>query len=260
MTTDYELKRQERIERFRELAEKNKALSDKTAERAAAMASVIPMGQPILIGHYSEKSDRNYRERIHNTFGKAVELSKKAEYYEQKAESAEENTSISSDDPEATTKLKEKIAAAEANQLKMREFNKCLRAKDNEGMLKLGFSQAMIDELTKPDFCGRIGFADYQLTNNNSNIRRMKERLTHLEHLKTRETDELTIGDVRIVGNTEANRLQMFFPGKPSDDTRSLLKSRGFRWSPTEGAWQRHLSNAAIYEAKYIANKLQEVS
>lgn len=35
--------------------------------------------------------------------------------------------------------------------------------------------------ILQPDFCGRVGYADYELTNNNANIRRMKQRLEQLE-------------------------------------------------------------------------------
>jgi hypothetical protein len=48
----------------------------------------------------------------------------------------------------------------------------------------------------------------------------------------------------------------MIFPGKPAAEERDKLKSYGFRWSPTEGAWQRHLSNAAKYAAETIAKEL----
>jgi hypothetical protein len=52
------------------------------------MASIIPFGQPILGGHHSEKRDRNYRDKIHNTYGKAFELQDKVGYYKDKAETA----------------------------------------------------------------------------------------------------------------------------------------------------------------------------
>lgn len=38
---------------------------------ARDMAVQTPFGQPILVGHHSENRDRNFRDRIHNTFGKA---------------------------------------------------------------------------------------------------------------------------------------------------------------------------------------------
>ncbi len=253
---DYESKKQERIKRYEELAAKNKAAAVATHTRAHEMAEVIPFGQPILIGHHSEGKDRRYREKIHRTFKKSFELDKKANYYEEKAVSAASNQSISSDDPEAITKLKEKIAAAEENQAKMRAFNKCLRAKDNDGMLALGFNQAMINELAKPDFCGRVGFADYQMTNNNSNIHRMKERLSRLEKLSTQTTTQVKHGDITIIRNVDENRLQIVFPDKPDDEIRKQLKSRGFRWSPTSGVWQRQLSNTAIWYAEDLVREI----
>jgi hypothetical protein len=256
---DYETKKQAKIERYKELADKNRKASDQAAKHAHNMLETIPLGQPILIGHYSEKRDRNFRAKINSGFGKSVELDKKADYYEDKAATAESNTAISSDDPEAVTKLKGKIASAESNQTKMREFNKLLRKKDNAGMLALGFNQSQIDALSKPDFCGRVGFADYQLTNNNANIHRMKERLNHLERQSKQETKETIKGDIRIIDNVGLNRLQIIFPGKPSDEVRTALKHRGFRWSPSEGAWQRQRSNGAIYDANQIVDKLQEV-
>ena len=47
-------------------------------------------------------------------------------------------------------------------------------------------------------------------------------------------------GTVEI--NRDANRLQIFFEGKPDEATRNTLKENGFRWSPKAGAWQRQLN------------------
>ena len=96
------------------------------------------------------------------------------------------------------------------------------------------------------------------MSNNSANIRRMKDRLAGIEKRRDMDTTEITVGDVRIVDNVELNRLQMFFPGKPSDEVRHELKHSGFRWSPREGAWQRHRSNWAIREAKDITRKIKE--
>jgi hypothetical protein len=38
----------------------------------------------------------------------------------------------------------------------------------------------------------------------------------------------------------------------PAEAIRRELKSNGFRWSPTLGAWQRHRSNRATYLAKLM--------
>lgn len=78
-----------RAERSVNRAEKAKQRSDSLYNTASEMASVIPMGQPILVGHHSEKRDRRYREQIHNKMGQSVREQEKAEYYRSKAESAE---------------------------------------------------------------------------------------------------------------------------------------------------------------------------
>ena len=96
---DYEQRRQDRIERFEERAAKARQEADATYSQAKSMADVIPFGQPILVGHHSEQRDRNYRDRIHNKFGKSFELEDKAKHYESRAASAEANHAISSDDP-----------------------------------------------------------------------------------------------------------------------------------------------------------------
>jgi len=262
MRSNFEERRENRIERYQELAEKHEINSDNLHSRAESMASVIPFGQPILVGHHSEGRDRNYRARITNTFKKSFQEQEKANYYKEKAATAASNTAIFSDDPEAVTLLKEKIAGLERNQEAMKIGNKIINRKSGtveEKIVELiaaGFSEKIATELLEPDFCGRTGFPGFELTNNNANIRRLKERLAHLQKQETQETTEKEINGIRIVDNVEDNRLQIFFPGKPSEEIRGKLKSWGFRWSPMVGAWQRHRSNAATYAAKQITAAL----
>jgi hypothetical protein len=80
----------ERAERYEGLAEKTHDKASQLYSDAEKMASIIPLGQPILIGHHSERSDRNYRDRIHNKYGKAFETFDKAKEYEEKASTASE--------------------------------------------------------------------------------------------------------------------------------------------------------------------------
>ena len=255
---DYEDRKQARIARYNQLADKNNKQAEQNFKHAHDMASIIPFGQPILIGHHSEKTDRNFRKRIQNTYQRASQLYAKAEYYKEKAKTAESNTAISGDDPEAIAKLTDKIAKAEELQAIMRTFNKLLKNKDNEGMLALGFKQSEIDTLSKPDFCGRVGFPSYKLTNNNTNIHRMKQRLKCLQVHSNDTTTKKIIGDISIIDNVELNRLQIIFPCKPDDNMRKALKSSGFRWCPSEGAWQRHRSTQASYLAKQIVDNIRQ--
>lgn len=77
MRSDFEERRERRIGRAEELAEKNKNLSKSLFEKSGKMAEVIPFGQPILVGHHSEKADRNYRNKIQNKMSKSVEAGNK---------------------------------------------------------------------------------------------------------------------------------------------------------------------------------------
>jgi hypothetical protein len=63
-------------------------------------------------------------------------------------------------------------------------------------------------------------------------------------------------GEMRI--NIDINRVQFFFNGKPSDDTRSQLKIYGFKWAPSEGAWQRQRTPQAIRVAKCLIPEVEE--
>ncbi len=77
-----------RVERYEARAETAEAQSTAAWETSNKIASFIPFGQPILVGHHSEKRHRRDIEKIGNAMNKSVELSNKAEYYSDKAESA----------------------------------------------------------------------------------------------------------------------------------------------------------------------------
>lgn len=261
---EYQERKQSKIDRYRELAEKNKNESSALWDQGNKMASVIPFGQPILVGHHSENRDRNYRNKIDNKFRKSIEIEEKATYYEEKAERMESNNAIFSDDPEAGEKIAEKIKRLENNQNIMKLSNKIIKSNKPDAvkideLIKLNFTESQAVKLLAPDFCGRLGFPSYALTNNNANINRLKKRLTYVEKLASVETSEIEINGVKIVDNQDANRLQIFFPNIPSPEIRTELKRSGFRWSPTNKAWQSYRSAQANWKAKEIVNKLNEV-
>jgi hypothetical protein len=51
-------------------------------------------------------------------------------------------------------------------------------------------------------------------------------------------------------------RLQLLFDGKPDEKTRSVLKSNGFKWAPSQNAWQRQLTENAKYSLQRIIKEL----
>ena len=164
---------------------------------------------------------------------------------------------ISADDPQALEKLRTKLAELERIQNVMKGVNAALRKKDTQAgdakLAEMGFAPEAIKRLRTPDYCGRIGYPDYELTNNSANIRRIRCRIEELEKRETEPAPEGWAFDGgAVVVNTELNRLQILFDGKPDDDLRAELKGAGFRWAPSQGAWQRQLTDNAILAAKRI--------
>lgn len=253
-----EEKRQVRIERYRDLSANARKQSTELFQRSSKMAEVIPGGQPILVGHHSEKWDRNYRDKIHNTMGRSVEADKKAEYYDRKAEAAENNNAIYLEDEDSIQKLEAKIEKLTQQQEFMKAANKILKNKKLaeiekiDKLKELGCSEKVAVSCLTPDRCGDMGFPSWQLSNNSAVIRNAKQRLEKAIKLKTSESKEYEINGVRIVENTEENRLQLFFPGKPDEDIRSSLKHNGFRWSPSNGCWQSYLNRYQLDRTKSI--------
>jgi hypothetical protein len=255
----YEEKQAARKARLEELAIKAEEQADSLNNRAKEMASVIPFGQPIIIGHHSEGTDRRYRARIHNMFHKAYALREKAETYQDKALSVG-NGGISSDDPEAIIKLREKLTKLESIQEKMKEANKLVRRKDRTGLTQLGFSEESIDKLLMPDFCGRLGFPKFELQNNNANIRHIKLRIRALEELRQRSDKELQGDGYIYKEDVEDNRILFIFPGKPDEATLSMLKHHSFKWSQKRKAWVRQLNNRGLWVAEQVRKILDNAS
>ena len=52
-------------------------------------------------------------------------------------------------------------------------------------------------------------------------------------------------------------RYQFVFDGKPADGVRTILKSNGFKWSPSRGAWVRQVTTNAKHSAKRVMQELQ---
>ena len=252
----YEEKQERRRERLEARADRLAAEGRARIESGMDRLRAIPFGQPILVGHHSEKRDRNYRRKAGASIDKGMELQKAAADAQHRADSVGKG-GVSSDDPEAVQKLQEKVEGLEKLQVKMAAANKLVRKQDRPGLVAMGFTEVQVESLFTPDFCGRLGFPSFELTNNSANIRRLKQRIKSLQRNASRETKETDVGGVRLVENAEANRVQLFFPGKPSDEVRSMLKQYGFRWSPTEGAWQRQLTSSGVNSAKWVLEKLK---
>lgn len=255
---EYEARQEAKRQRLQERADKARGESDRRYKAARYILDVIPMGQPILVGHHSEGRHRRDLGRVDSNMRKSIDLGQYADHLEHRAENLGQH-GISSDDPEAIDKLRAKLAGLDNLQKKMRAANGAIRAKDDAALLALGFDAAQIAKLKEPDFCGRIGFPDYALTNNSGNMRRIRLRIDELKNAVAAVDVEIPHDGFTVREDTTENRVMIIFPGKPPAEVRDVLKSWGFKWSPTRGAWVRFLNNAGRAAARFVADALNRL-
>jgi len=239
--------REHRAERLQERAQIMRAKAENLSNEASHMAEAIPFGQPV-----HGQRDRNYRERIQAKAEAAANTYEQASELERRAQAAASNQAIYADDPEALKEIDAKLEKLKALRETMKQCNRLVRKNDHEGLFAILKDPVKVEELFKPDFCGRIGFPDYAFTNLGANIRRLEKRREELVKLKTAAMAEYMIGDVRVVENPAIARIQLFYPDKPDYSTRETLKHWGFRWAPSEGAWQRQLNNAGRHAVRQV--------
>ena len=157
---------------------------------------------------------------------------------------------ISADDDLAVEKLRKKLEGMESQQNMMKAVNAYYRKhKTLDGCPEL--TEAQIEKL-KVDMSrdwrkDPVPFSSYLLTNNNANMRRVRQRIEELSNRSEFAGWAFPGGEAKI--NEAENRLQLLFDEKPDADQRQELKQAGFKWAPSQGAWQRQLNENAIRAA-----------
>ena len=82
-----------------------------------------------------------------------------------------------------------------------------------------------------------------------------------MEKLRELDFEPVEFETGKVMVNKEINRIQFFFDEKPDEETRGVLKSRGFHFSRyNNNAWQRQLNSNGIYAAKKVLEKLDEIN
>jgi hypothetical protein len=216
----YRERREARAARLDEWAAKREAQQPalNEAARADEAATGIPFGQPILVGHHSERRHRAAIERVDRNMNAAVENARKAESMSSRAESirAAADAAIYSDDPDAVERLREKIAGLEAERDRIKAYNATCRKRARTGLDNLteadreqwkadilaarptkGEVRGLMSSIQhQPSACPGGRFPAYHLTNLSGNISRLRKRLQGLEApergrwLEARRADE----------------------------------------------------------------------
>lgn len=150
--TWYHDRKQARIDRLSERADKAADRSQAARAKAAAITDHIPLGQPILVGHHSEGRMRRDLAKVQRHHHTEHEEGQKADRLDSAVAYHENDTSISKWDPDALAKLDARIAKLEAKRDAIKRVNRKRKAAGEE-----------------------IAPA-YMLTNLSANLRRLKKR------------------------------------------------------------------------------------
>lgn len=143
---------------------------------------------------------------------------------------------IMSGDSDAIERLTKKLEDAKKYHSQLKEA---------KALIKKGVSNAEASAqvgLPEP-----VQWHSFNIQYANKAVKELEAKIANLAVVKATPSTETIISGIKIVENTEAMRLQLFFNGKPASEIITLLKKNGFKWSPSNMAWQRQLTNNAVY-------------
>lgn len=230
-----------RLERRNEWAGKALAASAVAGALASEIISHIPMGQPILVGHHSERHHRRDLDRVDAAMSRAVERSRMADRHEAVAATLERtlDRSIFSDDDNAADALRARIADLEAQRARVVALNKLIRRELKGGLTPGWLDRIGATEGERRDILSNVQawrspvFPSYATANIGGRIAADKKRIAEIEYqAKQRADAEAAPNGVCIKGT---DYVAVTFAEKPARDVLDALKAAGFHWSG--GSW-----------------------
>ena len=253
----YEQKQAARKARLERAAATAGASARAAFDRASAIGERFYGGQPILVGHHSERRARADQARMHAAAGRGVEEQQRARDLARRA-AAVGTAGISSDDPDAIAKLEAELAKERSAQALAKSINATIRKHLKDGpsavaaaLSAIGVGSKLAAAAVQPDDFGRLGVPAYVLTNRGANIRRLEKRIAEMRAKAAAPAREPIVGEgYEISEDRDANRVQIRFAARQSDAACKMLKGCGFRWAPSVEAWQRQASNGAWHAAQ----------
>ena len=170
----YRDRRAARAERLRGWADGRDAKSAASFAAVDRITDGIPFGQPILVGHHSERHARRDQDRIHSGMRAGIDHADKAAEMRSRAANIEAaaDRAIYSDDPDAAERLAERIAELEAE----RETRKAANADYRKA------HRAELAAMTPYARSQAMPWPSYSLENLSGNISRLRGRVQALEH------------------------------------------------------------------------------
>lgn len=180
------------------------------------IADMIPVGQPVLVGHHSERRHRRDIGRQDAALGAMVTERRTAESQRSRAANirAATDASIFDDDDNAVEALQARIDGLEAQRTAIVEFNKAARkAKGDTALIAAALAQLPADlqrsylsAVQHAAYSIRNGaFPAYHLSNLSGSISKQRKRLEQLQRQATLEPGTVTrrctnkyAGDCRV--------------------------------------------------------------
>lgn len=181
----YRERREARAERLRGWADKRENKAEAAYGQARELADRIPFGQPILLGHHSQRRAERDRARISGGMDRGFEHARKAESMSSRAGNIESQLAgaIYSDDHDAIPALQARIAGLEAERDRIKAYNaSCRKAAPDLALLDEAQRRLIlrVAEVTPYAIRKNGAFPAYHLTNLSGNIARNRKRLEEL--------------------------------------------------------------------------------
>src|SRR5262245_34968379 len=257
----YRERRERRAERLRAWADKREARAAASFTKAHDAIAGIPAGQPILVGHHSERHHRRDLARHDSAMRAGLESADLAQSMNARADEIDRQAehAIYNDDPDAIERLTEKLASLEAQRARVKIVNAAVR--------KEGLSSPVLTEAERAELlqilrlcpyhhCDTRGYPAYHLQNLGGNITRVRQRIAVLSGTPTPKTiwnNDGTAGPVRITPPPATAPARagleviasMTTPSRPCKQPRPVWNVRGnfgpWRGLLTElgGSWYR---------------------
>lgn len=106
----------------------------------------------------------------------------------------------------------------------------------------------------------RKPYLTWQIGNVRRQIQQIEKRITEMEAAVQKNAKPVALDDLPGVTyheNSSTMRVQLIFEGKPEPDIRAILKSHAFKWCPSQGAWQRQLTESGKRAARQVLDEMR---
>lgn len=240
---------QNRLEKRLDWAESRHHKAESHFNSAHNLTKDIPFGQPILVGHHSEKRHRRTLDRADSNMRNGCESENMAKHHESKAIGIEHQleTSIFSDDSDAIEQLEAKVTALEAERNRNTALNKLIRKEMKTGlqpgwMDRIGATEAEKREIVSLAKCwGSPLFPAYVNANLGGRIRQAKARIVEVQRRNSNQEQAEAAGGLVIKTSSDGVYCNVIFADKPDRSILNELKAAGFHWG--SGCWSGNTAN-----------------